>query len=141
MKDKKKEMPLFYFTSTEKRGMNSFKGEVWQEYERYDINGVLEKAYKKLEEIYLSISDDLSHYESVTFKIDFGKDSCQGHYANNRKDFIKAIENDKFDNYTAVNRNQYEDYRKKIFSLYNKLTHLDIDTVKTEQDFSVKIVL
>ncbi len=136
-----KQMPLLYFTSTNDNGICSYRGEIWQEYQRYDINGFLEKAYKRLEEIYLSTSDDLSSFESVTFKIDFGKDSCMGHWAKSRLEFMKAMENDKFDNYTPVDRNQYEVFRKKILGLYNRLIHLNIDTVETLQDFSVRTVL
>ena len=133
-----KKMKLYFHISNETNDrFHDLKGQIHQEYEITNYEGCKVKSYKKVEDFRCFISKG-SEYESVTFKIDFGKDSCSGHWANNPKDFKADFEKKLYGDWELVTRQEYEAIRKEAFDAYQQNMFLDLDTVKTVQDFSVR---
>ncbi|WP_159288632.1 hypothetical protein [Tenacibaculum maritimum] len=133
-------MKLYFHISNESCDrFHDLKGKIYQEYEVTNNEGLRVNSYKKIEEFSGFISKS-SGFETVAFKIDFGKDSCSNHWANNPKDFKADFEKDQLRIWELVTRQEYEAIRKECFDAYQQNMFLHLDTIKTVQDFSVKII-
>ncbi|GAK96844.1 hypothetical protein JCM19294_1153 [Nonlabens tegetincola] len=132
---------LHYFISKiEHSAFHEIKGRLYNEYESINYYGDRVRSFKCLEDFNCHISKDQEHYESVRFKIDFGKDSCTGHWADNLKDFKADFAKKVFADWEPCTRKEYESLRKELFEIYQQKMFLDIDTIKTIQDYTVKIL-
>ncbi|WP_406767653.1 hypothetical protein [Tenacibaculum maritimum] len=135
-----KKMKLYFHISNESCDrFHDLKGKIHQEYEVTNNEGLRVNSYKKIEEFRCFISKS-SEFETVAFKIDFGKDSCSDHWADNRKEFKADFEKDQLSNWVLVTRQEYEAIRKECIDAYQQNMFLHLDTIKTVQDFSVKII-
>lgn len=134
-----RKMNLYYYISKiEHSSFHELQGKIHQEYEITNYEGDKVKSYKNIETFKCHISKDQESYETVSFKIDFGKDSCCNHWADNLKDFKTDFAKKQFGDWEPASRKEYEKLRKELFDVYQSKMFLDIDTVKTVQDFSVR---
>ncbi len=129
-------MKLYYFISKiEHSDFHELQGKIHQEYEITNYDGEIVKSYKNIETFKCHIYKDQEGYESVSFMIDFGKDSSFYHWADNLKDFKADFAKKQFGDWEPATRKEYEKLRKELFEIYQSKMFLDIDTVKTVQDF------
>lgn len=133
-------MKLYFHISNKSNDrFHDLKGQIHQEYEITNYDGDKVKSYKRLEDFRCFISKG-ENFESVTFNIDFGKDSSTGHWADNAKDFKADFEKKQFGDWELVSREEYEKIRKEAFKAYQSSMFLNLDSVKTVQDFSVRSI-
>src|SRR5687768_11649243 len=85
-------MELFYFYSNKSNSSwYDARIEAWrEETETYDRDGKKICSYHHLETISCHINKTPQRFHSCRFDHDYGKDSCQGHHAKTRNEFIKA---------------------------------------------------
>lgn len=131
-------MKLYFHISNQSNDrFYDLKGQIHQEYEITNYEGNKVKSYRKIEDFRCFIAKG-KNYESVKFEIDFGKDSCSGHWADNAKDFKADFEKKQFGDWELVTREDYEAIRKEAFEAYQSNMFLNLDSVKKIQDFSVR---
>lgn len=102
-------------------------------------DGNKEKSFKYIEDLKVFISTDMESYQSASFKIEFGKDSCYGHSAKSRKE-LYAMLNDCGKGYKPVKKAQYKRLRKIAFAIYQRETCMDFALVAKKQDYNVRIL-
>ena len=103
-------------------------------------NDMQEKSFKYIEEIRIFISNDMDRYHNATFKIDFGKDSCHGHYAKSRTELFIAMNDNCGHEYKPITKLQYLRLRKVALAIYQSENCMDFDLVAKKQDYTVRVL-
>lgn len=95
--------------------------------------------------LYLEIVDIMLHqkpeqFQTVKFKIDFGKNSSHGPGYRTVKEMLESKAKDNFEEWHKITRAQYERLRKMIFAAYAKQQCMDFDLVAEPQKNKIRIL-
>jgi len=104
---------------------------------------VKQKSFTFLEQLRCHISKDMNKFHNSDFKIEFGKDSCHGHWAKSVPELYKhkTDMNSSLESFIPITRAQYERLRKLAFAVYEKNKCMDFDMVKEKQTYSITTII
>jgi len=104
---------------------------------------VKEKSFTFLEQLKCHISKDMNQFHNSGFKIEFGKNSCCGHWAKSVTELHKhkLDKNNSLESFSVITRAQYERLRKLAFRVYEKHKCMDFDMVKEKQTYSITKII
>ena len=124
----------FYKDQSEERFLN-IKLEAWKEDKDVLYTDTNEKAssFTRVEEINYFASL-LDNFESITLRVDLGKNSCRGHRARSFQELKEDLTSE--DNITAykhTNKKCYKNVRKRVFEHYKKQMFLNLEQFENKK--------
>lgn len=128
-------MKIHYFYKRDyAQGFYKLEISAWLEEKATSREGVERLNFTQLEKlkIFLSKSDQF-HLHSMDH--DFGKDGCRGHFAHTRKGLLEDM---KKWNFKAIDRRNYERFRKVALALYNKQSLVDFSAFAGKQKYTIR---
>lgn len=94
-------------------------------------------SFTYLERLSIFISkDDNYHNNDITHE--FAENSCDGHWAHSRTEFLKAMYEKKF---KPINQTNYCRFRKVALAIYNKQRLVDFSKYKGRQNYSIRQII